>query len=185
MSLITGLGIAQILNGLADVVSDLKNVKMSLPWLLMVLSTFLNLIQEWFYTYQYASLVEAWSLKIIMGLMVYPILLFVLSRMLIPTGLRSEESDLDAYYFDQWKWFFSVSCLIIATSVLQDIFISGYTLADQFPKFMLVGTNLAFIIFNIQNKKAHLIFNLLQMIGIILFLIIVDEELKHYDPIVP
>lgn len=180
-SLITGLGIAQILTGLADIISQVKKIKLSIPLLLLIATTFLNHVQEWFYNYQYATLVDEWTLKTIMGLLIYPILLYVLARMLFPTGLRSQETDLEAYYFDQWPGFFIINILSVVVSIFHDFYISKIGLIDQTPKFVLIGSFLLFLVFRIQNKTAHLVFQLLLLIGILAFLLVTDASLIDYQ----
>ncbi|MFT4739150.1 MAG: hypothetical protein ACI8QD_000882 [Cyclobacteriaceae bacterium] len=179
-SLITGLGIAQLLTGTADIISHYKSVKVSYPLLLMIASTFLNHYQEWFYNFQYDGLITGWTMKVVLGLVVYPITLFILARMLFPTGLRSNESDLDAYYFDQWRALFTVNILVILISFFQDMVLSGISPIDQIPKFALIGTHLVFLGFNITNKAAHLVFQLLFFIGMIVFILATDAELGRY-----
>ncbi|MDW3195307.1 MAG: hypothetical protein R8G66_23225 [Cytophagales bacterium] len=181
-SLITGLGIAQILNGIADVVSDIKNIRLSAPLSLLILSTFLNLIQEWFYNYQYATHVTSWTLLTVLGVLIYPILLFLLARMLFPTGLKSDVTDLDGYYFEQWKWFFWLSGSIILVSVFHDIFISGFTLQDQVLKLVLIAIHLYFLLFDVHNRKAHYVFQAMSVIGLIAFIVLTDNELDSYLP---
>lgn len=181
-SLITGLGIAQLLTGTADIISHYRSVKISYPLLLMIGSTFLNHYQEWFYNYQYSYYIQDWSMKVILGLVIYPITLFILARMLFPTGLRSQESDLDAYYYDQWRPLFSVNIMVILISVFQDMFFSGIGPLEQLPKFVLIAAHLVFIGFNVTNRKAHVTFQLLFFIGMIAFILITDENLNDlYD----
>ena len=177
-SLITGLGIAQLLTGTADIISHFRSVKISYPLMLMIGSTFLNHYQEWFYNYQYSCLITVWSMKNILGLVVYPIVLFILARMLFPTGLRSQESDLEAYYHDQWPALFTVNVAVIVISVFQDMFFSGIGPLEQLPKFILIAAHLTFIGFNINNRKAHLIFQILFFVGMIAFILVTDQNLN-------
>lgn len=179
-SLITGLGIAQILNGMADTISHLKSTKLSAPLSMMAFSTLLNLIQEWFYTYQYAASVESWTLLLVLGVLIYPTLLFVLARMLVPTGLRSLESDLQVYYKDQWRELFIVSALVIFASIFHDLFISKISIVSQLPKIIVIVAHLVFIIFKITNKTAHFVFQLLALLGMIAFIAFTDTALVDY-----
>lgn len=179
-SLITGLGIAQILNGMADTISHLKSVKLSAPLSMMVFTTFLNLIQEWFYTYQYAAHVESWTLLLVLGVLVYPILLFILARMLVPTGLLSNETNLQTYYSDQWKGLFIISSLVILVSVFHDLYISGFSIGEQFPKIIMIASYLLFVVFNLQNKTAHFVFQLVALLAMISFIAFTDNALVDY-----
>ncbi len=176
-SLIIGLGIAQVLNGLADIVSGFKHLKVSVAHVLMIISTFLNLYQDWFYNYEYSVHVEEWTMKVILGLLTFPILVFILARMLIPTGLRSDEKDLVAYYNEQWPSFFIISIWIVLISIFQDIHISGIPISEQIPKIVLIATYSAFLIFKIQNRWAHIIFQALFLIGMITFILVTDIPL--------
>jgi uncharacterized membrane protein (GlpM family) len=183
-SLITGLGIAQLLTGTADIVSHYRHVKVSWPLMLLIGSTFLNHYQEWFYNYQYSFYITDWSMKNILGVVVFPITLFVLARMLFPTGLRREESDLVSYYEDQWKALFTVNIIVILISVFQDMYFSGIGPIDQFPKFVLIAAHLVFLGFNITGKRAHLVFQLLFFAGMIAFILVTDQNLNViYDKV--
>jgi choline-glycine betaine transporter len=76
-------------------------------------------------SYQYTYDVEVWTLPFVMFLLIYPILLFLLARMLFPTGVRGHDTDLDEYFYDQWKWFYFLILGIIVVSFLQNIIVSG------------------------------------------------------------
>ena len=170
-SLILGLGIAQLLTGIADIVSNLKNVKLSLAHSLMVFIVFLLHIQEWWYSYQYLYLVQAWTLPLVLFLLIYPILLFLLARMLFPTGLRGNESNLNEYYYDQWKWLYSIVLGIVVVSFFQNVMVSGEPVSSQILHFLLGPAYLVFIIFNVNNKLAHTLFMGVQAIGWILIIL--------------
>ena len=103
-SLIIGLGITQIITGTADIISNIKNVTISYSHSLLVMVVFILLIQEWWYSYQYANQVVTWTLPLVLFLLVYPISLYTLARMIFPTGLRGHETDLEAYYYEQWPF---------------------------------------------------------------------------------
>ncbi|MEM9339040.1 MAG: hypothetical protein AAGA66_09955 [Bacteroidota bacterium] len=180
-SLISGLGIAQILTGTADIISGLKNIKLSGSLSLMVFTTFLNLIQEWYYNYQYATHVASWTLLVVLGLLIYPILLFVLARMLFPTGLKSGVTDLRAYFQEQWKWLYGISISIIVVSAFHDVFYSGFTLLDQTPKFIIISSYLFFIVLDVKSQKAHFIFQLFQTAGVVGFIVFTDSPLIDYN----
>ncbi len=180
-ALISGLGIAQILSGLADIISHLSHIKISWPLIIMSINTFLSLIQEWFINYHYAKQVEAWSMFHVMLLLLYPTLLFILARMLFPTGLREHEEDLHEYYMDQWRWLFSISTLIITVSIFHDLYFSDLQLLDQIPKLIIIAIQLAFILFNIKDYNAHTIYQSFTLIALVVFLILTDSVLVDYN----
>ncbi len=160
-SLILGLGIAQLLTGAADVISNAKNTKLGLAHTLFVLVVFLMHLQEWWYSYQYIFEIKEWTSPLIMFLLVYPILLFLLARMLFPTGLRSHENDLEKYYYDQWKPMFVVMFLIVLMSLLQNVFISGFDWSSQIPQYAMMIVLFGFLGLNVKTKLAHKILQVL------------------------
>ena len=154
-SLILGLGIAQLLTGAADAISNLRNVKLGFAHTLMVLIVFSMHFQEWWYSYEYTHEIEEWTSPLVMFLLVYPILLYLLARMLFPTGLRSHENDLEEYYFDQWKPLFLVMFAIVVMSYLQNVFISGWAPSSQIPQYAMIIVLFAFLGLDVKRKLAH------------------------------
>ncbi len=179
-SLILGLGIAQLLSGIADVISNLKNVKLYWPHTIFVLVIFLLHIQEWWINYEYASEVPVWTLKIVLCVLAYPILLFIMARMVFPTGLRSHEADFKIYYHDQWRYLFVIGFLTVIISVVQNIVVSEIVLLNQLPQLLYLGVYLMFIIFKIENHKAHLAFQLATLVVWLAFIIADQSYLVMY-----
>ncbi|MEQ8474156.1 MAG: hypothetical protein RIC35_23375 [Marinoscillum sp.] len=171
-SLILGLGIAQLLTGSADVISNLKNVKPGFAHSFMVFNIFLMHLQEWWYSYQYGLEITAWTLPIVIVLLIYPILLFILARMLFPTGLRGNEKDLKEYFFDQWQWFYAILVAIPVVSMFQNVLISGKDISLQIPQFAMIIIYSAFILTNVKSVRIHNVFQVIQTIiwiGFIVF----------------
>jgi len=163
-SLILGLGIAQILTSVADIFSNLKNVNIGYTHTLLVMVVFALHIQEWWYSYQYAHQVEVWTLPLVLFLLIYPISLFTLARMIFPTGLRGHETDLEAYYYDQWKWFYIIFLFTPIISLLQNMIISGYGIQTQVLQIALALVILSFLVFKIKNRIAHITFLCIQIL---------------------
>lgn len=180
-SLILGLGIAQILTSVADIVSNLKNVKLFLPHTLLTLAVFLLHIQEWWINYQYSAVVEEWTLNIILSILIYPILLFLLARMLFPTGIRGHETDLNHYFFDQWRWFYGLACGTFLVSAWQNTFIQKLEIMESWPQFLGGSIYLAVILLNPRNSLIHSLLQIASIIGLIIFLMSDDTALHHFQ----
>ncbi|MTI39166.1 hypothetical protein [Fulvivirga lutimaris] len=179
-SLIVGLGIAQILTGIADVISNLKKTKLYLPHILYTLAIFFLLIQEWWINYQYASEITSWTLMVVISIIAYPILLFVMARMIFPTGIRGNETDFKKYYYDQWRYLFTIGITTVIVSITQNIIISDLSLFSQWPQFLYGLTYLAFVTFNIQKPKAHLVFQIIVFAVTLALIIMNGNELMAY-----
>lgn len=170
-SLILGLGIAQLLTGIADIVSNLRNVRPGLAHSIIVFNVFLLHIQEWWYTYQYTYDIKVWTLPLVLFLLIYPILLFLLARMLFPTGLRSHETNLEEYFYDQWRWFYSIILVIVVVSFLQNIIVSGWEVTSQIPQYVMTLLYVGFLTLDIKDKRAHNVLLILQAIAWIMWTI--------------
>ena len=179
-SLILGLGLAQILTGFADMLSNNKRTQFYLPHSLFVWFIFLLHIQEWWINYEYAAEIEIWTLKIVLLILAYPIALFIMARMIFPTGIRGHENDFRKYYYDQWRHLFFVGAFTVVLSILHNAFISKFNLADQIPQFLYLLTYLLFIILNIRNHWAHLTFQIITFLAIVIYMITNTSMLDFY-----
>lgn len=176
-SLILGLGIAQILTGVADILSHIRHIKVSIPHALYVVVIFLIHIQEWWINYQYSKDVKVWTLYIILCVLIFPILLFLQARMLFPTGLQSQEKDLNKYYNDQWRWLFSIGALTVVVSIWQNMFIQNLGFVDNLPIIVYLLIYLVFIFLNVTHKWLHIAFGIIQLIGWLIYIAVDDTAL--------
>lgn len=179
-SLILGLGIAQILTGLADILSNLKQVKLSIPHGLLTATVFLLHIQEWWINYEYSLQVKLWTLPIILAILTYPILLFLLARMLFPTGIRGHETDLDAYYRDQWPWFFGIAFGTMVISIWQNMFLQGLPLADSWPQLTFGTIYLTVMLLRVRQKWVHILIQGMWLLGLLGYMITDDRNLNQF-----
>ncbi|MFY0652939.1 MAG: hypothetical protein JXQ96_12930 [Cyclobacteriaceae bacterium] len=169
-SLIIGLGIAQILTGVADMVAQYRKIKISAPHIIYVIVIFFLHIQEWWINYEYAKHIDVWSLQAVFGILVYPILLFIQARLLFPTGLRSRETDMVEYYEDQWRWLFSIGAWTVIISIWHNVLIQKIPLIEQIPQFGLLAAYMSYVIFNVKNKVAHIVFLSLILVALLVYI---------------
>jgi len=165
VSLILGLGIAQILIGVSNSISNYQTVKFSLPHSLLILIVFITQIQEWWVDYQYSKIIDVWTLAVVLCLVIYPIILFLLATVLFPPGSHQDEKiDLNKYYFERWPIFFIGGLLAVITSMWQNVFISKISLMDQLPQWIILFSYVIFLVFRIKNRIAHIVYLGLQLI---------------------
>ena len=176
ISIILGLGLAQLLSGIADLVANYKNTKFSLAHTLYIAVIFLVFIQDWFYTYQYSKEIDNWTIPTCLALFIFPIFLFLVSRFIFPTGSRAHETDMVGYFDDNWRWMYSLFVITIIISIVQNITISGYTLAGQIPLFIYMSAYFIFIFGNIKNKFYHNIFIVAQLLLWLAFVFVLDKS---------
>ncbi len=171
-SLILGLGIAQILSGAADVLSHYKHIRLCYPHTIMVIVIFIVHIQDWWETYRLIEAVSEWTLlKVIGGLLLFPILLFSLARMLFPTGIKSDETDLRKYYFSQWRPLFLIFLITILLSIWINVFLYGIDLGRQLLLAVYALSYMIFLTFRIRHHLTHSVFHTVQLIAWIIYMI--------------
>lgn len=145
ISIILGLGITQIVTGVADVIQNWRNVKLYLPHALWVVFVFFLHIQEWWVLYEMRSITE-WKLPLFLFTILYPIGLFVLARLLFPTTAPNQPLILKAFYQTNYVKFFSTAVVLISLSILDNVLINAYTLWDQPVQLSLLAI-LSFMIY--------------------------------------
>ncbi len=169
-SLILGLGIAQILRGIADVVAHWKQVRFSAAQMIYAVVVFIIHIQDWWINYEYSMIPRTWTLFDVLIVLIFPILLFIQARMLFPTGSRSNETDMVLYWDDQWKWLYGIGISYVLVSIWHNIHFSQLPLIDSILQILYVVVFLTFIIGNIRKHTYHTIFAIAQLIAWIILI---------------
>lgn len=170
-SLILGLCIAQILNGAADLLADVRKTKFSLTHSFFIAVVFMVTIQDWFYTYQYSKQVVDWTLAVVMAILVFPLVLFILARFIYPTGARSQERDMAVYFSENWRWLYGLFASTIVISMLQNYFISGIAWVDQVHLYIYFAVYMIYIVGNFKNLIYHRVFMIAQFLLWMSFLV--------------
>lgn len=114
MSIIVGLGIAELLTNVARQIQDRKNVKHY--WLQsgMVAFVFIALLQQWWESWGLQE-VEGWSFLTMMLMLAGPIGLFITSHLIFPSEMKNV--DLREHYARNSRaiWLVAVFSVISAT----------------------------------------------------------------------
>ena len=125
ISIILGLGITQIMSGIADLVHQWDRVKLYWPHLLWIVLVFVMQIQEWWVTYQQLHVFNAWRLATFLFFVLYPVNLFILARILFPLNPPDGAIDLKQFYFGNFRKFFLCSMTLIVLSVITNVIVEG------------------------------------------------------------
>ncbi len=128
-SIILGLGVTQILTGIADLLNQWEKVKLYWPHLLWVVLVFVLHIQEWWITYQLHT-IESWRLPIFLFFILVPVNLFILARILFPFNLHEEVIDLKVFYYRNFRKFFLWTMILNVLSIITNLIVDGIH-ADQ------------------------------------------------------
>ncbi|CAN5500224.1 hypothetical protein BH10BAC4_BH10BAC4_16160 [soil metagenome] len=127
ISIILGLGITQIMTGVADLVHQWGKVKLYWPHLLWIVLVFVLHIQEWWETYE-LRVFESWRLPTFLFFSLYPVNLFILARILFPFNPQEGDVvDLKQFYFKNYRKFFLSFMILIILSIISNIIVHGFT----------------------------------------------------------
>ena len=124
LSIVLGLGIANLLTGFARVIQMRTRVKLYWPVLTWAFTLVLIHIQTWWMMFGMQERRE-WSFAAFMLVLIQPILLFFLSALVWPDFDRDEALDLRANYFAQARWFFGMFIAIVVLSLVRTRVLTG------------------------------------------------------------
>ncbi len=172
ISIILGLGITQILTGVANLYHKMERVKFYWPHALWVVFVLILQIQDWWLTYEIKGYTP-WRLLTFLFVMLYPINLFILARMLFPATFRGKIIDLKVFYFENYKKIFFLLIVSAVLSIAYDLFILDLKFYSQILQALLV---LIFSVVVLKDYKQEWIHKTLAIGMIVIFFTVAIVE---------
>src|SRR5258706_10251098 len=83
ISIILGLGVTQILTGIADLVHQNERVKVYWPHILWIFLVLILHVQEWWVTFELRN-IDQWRFSFFFFLLPFPLVLFFFTPLLFP-----------------------------------------------------------------------------------------------------
>ena len=151
ISIILGLGITQIVSGLADIIHTWSHVKLYWPHLMWTVFVFFLHIQEWWVLYEMRSIM-IWMLPTFLFTILYPINLFILARILFQSEHSHASTDYKAFYYENFRKFFLWAVILIVLSIADNLLFNGYTWLDQPVQFIMLA-GMAFLIYKKPKQE--------------------------------
>ena len=131
ISIILGLGVTQILTGIADLVHQNERVKIYWPHLVWVLLVLILHVQEWYITFELRSF-NAWRLPVFLFVLLYPIVLFITARLLFPFSYGDGTIDLREFYYKNYRRIFLFGAILALLSILDNLIMRvNYEVVDH------------------------------------------------------
>jgi hypothetical protein len=131
ISIILGMGITQIVTGVADLVHQWERIKIYWPHLIWIVVVFFLQIQEWWDTYSLRNF-TALRLPTFLFVLLYPINLFILARILFPLASPDAAMDLKDFYQKNYRRFFLWASVLPVLSFLNNVLVTGHPIQTQF-----------------------------------------------------
>ena len=147
ISIVLGLGTANLLMGLARIVQLRSRIKMYWPTILWALTLLVIHVQTW-WTMFGLRFVQTWDFVSFSLTLLQPIFLFFLSALIMPDFDRDDALDLKRNYFAHARWFFGIFIALLLASIART-----YALAGRLPQ----SADLAFHVFFGVTASAMMI----------------------------
>lgn len=121
-SIIIGLGLTHILQGLVAIVQSGDSKQVYWVHLLWVAFTFLNTALWWWWEYRFRA-VSTWTVQLYFFVLFYAFLTYLLCAFLLPRKLHPHES-IKAYFYARRAWFFGLLIVYFAVDFM-DTWLKG------------------------------------------------------------
>ena len=168
-SVIIGLGITHLLQGVGGLVQHPHREKIYWVHLLWVAAIFLRAIFWWWFEFELSKTAE-WTFTLYLFVLGYAVLIYLLCALLFPRDLAGYDG-FKGYYYSRRAWFFGL--LVIAQAVdLADTLLKGMdhfrSLGPFYPVALAIVSVLLLIAMRTRGERYHgafAIFSVLYLIG--------------------
>lgn len=155
-SVIVGLAVAHLLQGVAKMIQQRESEKLYWVHLLWIFLMFHNALFWWWWEFA-LSRMTVWTFEIYLFVLYYAVLLYVICAVLVPSSL-GQFADYRAYYYSRRRWLFA---LLLAFSLLDllDSALKGWDhlRALGWPYFgsVVVRSALMVVALKSRSEKVH------------------------------
>jgi hypothetical protein len=153
ISIIIGMGITQLLSGLASIVLRWNTIRNYWPHSLLIVLIFVLHIQDWWATWELQS-IKHWYLPMFLFIIFYPVNLYVLARILFP--LRwGKLTDLKHFYYENFRKIYLFMVFLPLHAIVNNYFIGRHPLSSQYLQAILAIVLILFVILNRREEWLH------------------------------
>lgn len=160
-SVIIGLGITHLLQGVAGIVQHPGREKVYWVHLAWVAAIFLRTIFWWWFEFQ-LSAIGQWSFALYFFVLTYAFLIYLTCALLFPRDLADYDGFKD-YFYSRRAWFFGLNLVNIAIDVF-DTLAKGVdhfrSLGPSYPFIMAALAILFAVAMRVRNERFHQTFAL-------------------------
>ena len=154
ISVILGLSIAQLLQGVSQVINARDRVRVYWPTMGWAILLLIIDIQAWWAMFGYRN-VHRWTFVQFSVVLLEAIMLYLLAAIVLPTIPNEGEVDLRDNYFRHAGWFCGSVVVLLLDSLLKTFVISGSLPGKIDLGFHLIWITVAFIAAVTRNERYH------------------------------
>lgn len=152
-SVIVGLALAHLLQGLARMVQRPERAKLYWVHLLWIAYIFHTALFWWWWEFGLASIGQ-WTFELYLFVLYFAVLLYLLCAVLVPSSL-GPYADYRAFYFSRRRWFFGL-VLVFSLLDLVDSAVKGraHLAALGWPYFTIVAVRSILVLVAMKTRNA-------------------------------
>jgi len=158
-SIIIGLGITQLLRGVARLIQHPGRYGVYWIHLLWVVTMFFNMVFWWWWEFRLNE-IQAWTFQLYLFVVSYALVFYLACALLSPEDMSDYDSYKD-YFYSRRSWFFG----LLAFSLFIDVGDSWMKGSEHFSNLGLeyaVATSLKLVLFVtaalVRNERFHAVF---------------------------
>ena len=177
-SIIIGLGITQLLRGVARLIQHPGRDKVYWVHLVWVVTMFFNMVFWWWWEFRLND-IEAWTFHIYLFVVIYALVFYLACALLSPEDL-SDYDGYKGYFYSRRQWFFG----LLALSLVIDVGDSWLKGAEHFSSLGLeyaIATSAKLVLFISaavwSNERFHVGFAIVNLAYTVLWAIRMFETL--------
>jgi hypothetical protein len=157
ISVILGLSIAQLLQGISQVINARDRVRVYWPTMAWAVLLLLADTQAWWAMFGYRNR-HTWTFVQFTVVLLEAIMLYLLAAIVLPNIPDQGEVDLRSNYFRHAGWFFGSLVFLLLGSLLKSVVVSGGLPGKPDLGFHLFWITTALIAAFVRNERYHKIF---------------------------
>jgi hypothetical protein len=169
-SVIIGLGIAHLLQGVGAIVQHPGREKTYWVHLLWVAAIFLRAIFWWWFEFRLSTITE-WTFALYLFVLAYAVLIYLWCALLFPRDLAGYDGFRD-YYYSRRGWFFGL--LVVGQAVdLADTLLKGVahfrSLGPSYPIMIAIVSLLLLIAMRTRSERYHGAFAIFSVVYLVAY----------------
>ena len=124
VSIVLGLGIAQLLTGVGRLLQNRGRVRIYWPVLACVATMLLVHIQLWWSLFELRG-TTGWTFLDFVAVLSLPIVLYLMSALVLPDFGDTVPDDLRAHYYDNCRWYYGLGVVLVILTFVRELVLDG------------------------------------------------------------
>jgi len=124
VSIVLGLGIAQLLTGVGRLLQNRARIRLYWPVIACVATMLLVHIQLWWSMFELRDH-AGWTFLDFVAVLSLPIVLYLMSALVLPDFGDSQPDDLRAHYYANCRWYYGLGVLLVLLTFARELVLDG------------------------------------------------------------